>query len=430
MKRVVGAAVVTAMVSYASSVAAAGATAASQWAGLYFGVQAGYAKSAVTERYTTDDPADPWWDAGAEGGVFGAFAGYNHPLSGNMLLGAEIEGNLSSQAGQYFNSYYGGDYFNSSWSAAARLRFGFLPSPNAFLYGSVGLAVANFDYTNGYFSYPSYVPYTNPSLTLAGIQLGIGAETFISPRWSLRSEAIYTQYATGTIDFTSGTYLVNPRTLTARVGLTYHLGWMGQPMAPTASDTPMGSWTGLYAGADLGMIAVDSIEDYASGGYNPSFDSGGAAGRLGAHAGFNWQAGSMVAGLEVGADGPGPLVRYDYHPDAKQNWSAAIRGRLGFLTSPNVLVYGTAGWVASGFDYYNNYASGYVDHDAASFTANGFQFGGGVEAFIHPNLSVRVEGLYTSYGSHLLDSSGGTPDYWTAAVHTLEGRLGLSYHFN
>jgi opacity protein-like surface antigen len=65
-------------------------------------------------------------------------------------------------------------------------------------------------------------------------------------------------------------------------------------------------------------------------------------GLFGGHAGCNWQHGSVVTGLEFDFDGADIKVT-EGAVDTKTNELASARARLGYLVSPNLLAYGTAG---------------------------------------------------------------------------------------
>lgn len=391
-----------------------------RWAGLYFGAQAGYEKVDNAETWP------PNYRYGAEGAVAGGFLGYNRFLSGNMLAGVEIEGNFGDLTGNLFNPLYG-PYYKHDWSAAARLRLGVMPAPNALFYASAGAALGHFDYNHGYWSYGGS---TTATPTLLGLQLGVGAEAFVTSNLSVRGEAIFTHYATGRVQAGGpGAMTFSPDTLTARVGIAFHPGWLGGP-EPAVVEAPAVSWNGFYAGGQAGLTMVDSTESNPT---DPSiiwdFPMQGVT--AGLHAGVNREFGMWVAGLEGDAD----LQAVDYSrstgipyaENAKQTWSAAVRARLGLLAMHNVLVYGTVGWSAGAFDYSGGYwvSNGFR---GATFTAGGLQFGGGVETFLTSNVSLRVEGLYTDYGTHTFTLYG-TPD-WQVDLHTLETRIGVSYHFN
>jgi outer membrane immunogenic protein len=92
----------------------------------------------------------------------------------------------------------------------------------------------------------------------------------------------------------------------------------------------------------------------------------------GVQLGYNWQAKQIVYGVEgdVSLSSAGSI-----------DWLASVRGRLGFLMQPRVLIYGTAGLVN--------------DHGADA----GLGYGLGVEGKLNPAMSARPEYLSFNSGS-------------------------------
>jgi outer membrane immunogenic protein len=77
------------------------------------------------------------------------------------------------------------------------------------------------------------------------------------------------------------------------------------------------TWTGLYGGVHVG--SADAGDDALVGGVQ---------------LGRNWQSGHMVYGIE------GDISLSD---SDDIDWMGTVRGRLGYLFSPSILGYGTAG---------------------------------------------------------------------------------------
>ncbi len=99
-------------------------------------------------------------------------------------------------------------------------------------------------------------------------------------------------------------------------------------------------WQGLYVGAHLGYGDADPGDGFLGG----------------VHAGYSWQSGRLVYGLEADATwadiseeetitaciGPGSCV--SGRLESSIDWMATLRGRVGFLLQPDLLPYVTAGF--------------------------------------------------------------------------------------
>jgi outer membrane immunogenic protein len=158
-------------------------------------------------------------------------------------------------------------------------------------------------------------------------------------------------------------------TTVALLGLAGTAAVADGPYGPRGSG-PVGYglpsiWQGLYGGAHLGRVDAG--------------DDDGLVG--GVQVGYNWQASSIVYGLEADISLSGSD---DVH------WLASARGRLGYLIQPRILVYGTAGL-------------GIVnDHD----TNTGFVYGLGVEGKLSETTSVRLE--YLAFANDAAHGDGAT----------------------
>ncbi len=186
-------------------------------------------------------------------------------------------------------------------------------------------------------------------------------------------------------------------------------------------------WTGVYIGAHIGgawsdVTAQDDLKDWCLAGdtaciskyvgpfkYNASGVFGGGT------AGYNWQAGGFVFGLEgdlgyMGLDGSKRLfsssgeanggVSIVYHQDLNIDGGlyGDITGRAGVLVWPTTLIYGKAGFAF--FDGEAEQASTkswYRPSGTGTFT--GWVAGGGIEQFITPNVSIKAEYLHFDFGS-------------------------------
>ena len=170
-----------------------------------------------------------------------------------------------------------------------------------------------------------------------------------------------------------------------------------------------GPWTGLYLGANAGYGWARDTDPSISGFVG------------GIYGGYNIQAGSFVLGVEgdytfSGMNASQTISGINVDVGVSSLWS--VRGRLGVAVTPNVVVFGTAGYGGFTVDAH----VGVLGLTAtATGRASGLVAGGGVEMAITRNLLGRVEGLY-----YMGDGSGtlsGTSQDVTVI------RAGLAYKF-
>ena len=168
---------------------------------------------------------------------------------------------------------------------------------------------------------------------------------------------------------------------------------------------------------------------------------GGVVG--GAQVGYNFQFNQFVIGAETdfqgtslsGGGNNAPLTLFQSPYDGANNyltpigaitganislpWFGTVRGRVGYLITPTLLLYGTAG-----------FAYGQVSAFGFSNTRTGWTAGGGVEWMFAPHWSAKAEYLYVD-----LSSSGQT---WRLRLDIGQNfhpqlnvvRVGVNYHFN
>jgi len=262
---------------------------------------------------------------------------------------------------------------------------------------------------------------------------------------------------------------------------------------PVAAPAPL--WKGLYVGLNAGGIwgnnsSID-VSTYPTGTYansNPvywaagngsvSSQSNNLAGFIGGgQVGYNWQSAfagfNFVAGVEAdiqGIAGTGGGKRSKTWlslagetdrtisnfgtASGSINYLGTVRGRLGWLVMPTLLVYGTGG-LAYG-DVNANFSRTQIESTTAGVnqwiaiqnasyanTQVGYSAGGGAEWMFMPNWSAKAEYLYYDLGnisttgnSYLFKLAGSTnsqPFTSTAYTGRVNGNLvraGVNYHFN
>ena len=192
------------------------------------------------------------------------------------------------------------------------------------------------------------------------------------------------------------------------------------------APAPVFSWTGFYLGFNGGY----GLGGFTGGGATPFGTAD--AGLLGLTAGYNYQIGQFVVGLESDVDwtsfksskvykAPGSISE-----TAKLDNLFTVRGRLGYAMD-NVLLFATGG-----------YAGGEIKTSLTDSTtlppttygsskySNGYALGGGLEYAFSNTISAKAEYLYTSLDKQSI--FGGA--YATSvALHESLIRGGIDFHF-
>jgi outer membrane immunogenic protein len=210
--------------------------------------------------------------------------------------------------------------------------------------------------------------------------------------------------------------------------------------APVFVPPPF-TWTGFYVGVNAGGIwgsGGNASTTFAGTGAfgipftilthdwpnNNGFGSGNGGFIGGGQAGYNWQTGSFVLGVETDFDGStvsrsrsvvGPtfadplhLLGTDFftaHGSASLDWLGSTRGRVGWVVTPDsrLMIYGTGGVAYGGasgnlsiFDATNGW---FWSSGNRSNTRTGWAAGGGVEYAFTNNIILGAEYLYYDLGS-------------------------------
>ncbi|AMN43063.1 outer membrane protein [Rhodoplanes sp. Z2-YC6860] len=328
------------------------------------------------------------------------------------------------------------------------------------------------------------------NVTKTGWAAGAGYETALAGNWTVRAEYLY--YSFGGQTLTAGAPAANcgaPPCIatftssdlnihTVRAGLTYKLG---QPAgAPMAALTPRAiaaahSWSGLYAGIDAGWgwndLTATSVNSVATAPavLSAQHDLGASGPLFGGHIGYNWQIDpKFVIGVEGDIVGTGIKASSAQTPSCdlafcqvstargavmtmsqEVNWLASVRGRVGAVWGPG-MIYATGGAAWANVDYKGDTGDAFFgcttsvggcEYPAASnATKTGWVAGGGYEATLIGNWTVRAEYLYYSFGGETLVAAP-TPTAGCTAfapcttnytfpdlkIHT--ARAGVSYKF-
>jgi outer membrane immunogenic protein len=215
----------------------------------------------------------------------------------------------------------------------------------------------------------------------------------------------------------------------------------GHVRAPVADVGP--NWNGFYVGVGIGAGAVVhdvslSAQEYDYAEEMRVLDMGGSS------IGLDGLGGEGIFGtVTVGYDRvirpgwvAGVFADYDFGSNisteiygggesfslADHNYSWAIGARLGMLANPGTLLYVTAGYTQTEFDFFEG---------SLSKTFDGYFVGAGVETFLRDNWTLKLEYRFTQFDSETLASGYIGPIALSIddepSMHT--ARLVLSYKF-
>jgi outer membrane immunogenic protein len=180
-----------------------------------------------------------------------------------------------------------------------------------------------------------------------------------------------------------------------------------------AAPLPMVNWTGFYLGlgGGYGMYTAEASPTNAGVPVAPQHDTGGQGFFGTAIAGFDWQfTNRFVAGVfadydfgNIEGDHTLPVVGFG-SSKLKMSSAWSVGGRGGWLVSPSVLSYFTAGYTQAQFEG-SNVVPGAPGLSLGSKNFGGYFLGGGVEAMFAPGWSVRGEYRYSVYDTEAINLS-------------------------
>ncbi|CAN5466773.1 porin family protein [soil metagenome] len=195
-------------------------------------------------------------------------------------------------------------------------------------------------------------------------------------------------------------------TVSAQAADMYGRRPYAQQQPYTVSQPLANSWIGPYIGGNLGY----GWGDVSNNGAKPSGVLGGL------QAGYNWQNGAWVAGIE----GDLQLNSSDdtFAPWKFSNpWFGTVRGRVGYAFN-NILLYGTGGLA------FGSLKAQLPGGFSESNTSAGWTVGAGAEFAINQNWSAKVEYLYIDLSEKNFLLTGLSNGYQFSTV-----RVGVNYRF-
>lgn len=233
------------------------------------------------------------------------------------------------------------------------------------------------------------------------------------------------------------------------VGLIALCGGLLGALAPTAAaDKPSAhllppapalpalySWTGAYLGLQAGYAwgqERSNVSDTLGRAFNGAAFRQSADSALGGiHAGFNYQTGSFVFGIEGDVEAlhvKEELVAPGIAARVTRDWQASLRGRVGFALD-RFMIYATGGaaFTEVGFHAANT-VTGLAE--SADRSRTGWTAGAGVNFAYTDNLILGAEYRYTDFGKGTQAARGpllGLAVRHEATTHAL--RASAAYKF-
>jgi outer membrane immunogenic protein len=190
---------------------------------------------------------------------------------------------------------------------------------------------------------------------------------------------------------------------------------------------PVYNWTGFYVGANVGGGWGNQAVNFSGSaatlaaiaiGQVPASLAGSPSGVIGgAQAGYNFQSGRFVYGIEADiqganihsgatlstavAGGPFPVTTT---ADQNLSYFGTVRGRAGFTAMPALLLYGTGGFAYGGASVASSTFTtpacpGFCGSAANSTVLTGWTAGAGAEYAFSRNWTAKLEYLYYDLGS-------------------------------
>jgi outer membrane immunogenic protein len=465
--------------------------AAWNWTGPYLGIEGGYGFASDPFNQVATLGGGPTFQrqrtiVAPKGALFGGEAGYNWQ-TGNIVVGIEADAQWTGQRNTACDPNTGCITVPSipillqtavsqkiDWLATARGRLGWA-NDGYLIYATGGAAFGKVEETDslavvggglaGAFANTS-------SQTRGGWTLGGGIEARLWGNWTGKFEYLHVDL--GSMTSILNVPLVAPggniattssiRDNIVRLGLNYQFNAMPGPAAPASAATlPVKApvlkappaapwdWTGPYLGINGGYsVGSDPFNQAVIFGgvtafQNVTANAAPKGGLFGGQAGYNWQVGGAVLGVEGDAQWTGQrdtecgatfVPCQTGQPTAqivsqKIDWLATARGRLGWAHD-GYLFYATGG-AAWGrvMETDSVIAGGAALTGTLSQTRTGWTAGGGIEARLAGNWTGKLEYLHVDLGS-LTNALGVAPAFLITTTTTIRDdviRAGLNYKF-
>jgi outer membrane immunogenic protein len=191
--------------------------------------------------------------------------------------------------------------------------------------------------------------------------------------------------------------------------------------APPAEVTQAYNWTGFYIGANGG------------GGWGHSFWNaqptgvGLSGGLAGGTAGYNWQTGKVVLGVEGDVDWSGLQGTRTSIPcpagcTTSDTWLSTVRGRVGYAFD-RIMPYVTGGLAVG------DIRAATPGFAGGTSTNAGWTVGAGLEVALPGNWTAKAEYLRVDLGNFNCGVGCGVSPTDNVSLHENVFRAGVNYHF-
>jgi outer membrane immunogenic protein len=196
--------------------------------------------------------------------------------------------------------------------------------------------------------------------------------------------------------------------------------------APPAGVMPVAyDWTGFYVGGHVGYGWADKSWQDGFGLFGLSHQAKGFLG--GGQAGFNYQIGQFVVGVEgdmswSGMSGSTNALASTFNTDV--DWTATLTGRLG-MAFDRWLVYGKGGAAWARDRYSTNFYT--FPGTEVTDTRLGWTVGAGVEYAFAPQWTAKLEYNYMDFGTRSVSFAPGFSTDIDQQVHAV--KFGVNYKF-
>lgn len=214
---------------------------------------------------------------------------------------------------------------------------------------------------------------------------------------------------------------------------------MRAPVYKAAAPVSAYNWTGFYLGVNAGIGVGRNESSLVQPGIPTSetFTLAPVGAIGGVQAGYNWQFGNWILGLEADIQASGKkdndncltLCRTGASILVEQSmdWFGTVRGRIGYAHGP-IMAYYTGGLAYGSFKTSIAESVGAVVGNASfSETVTGYTLGSGIEASLGGNWTGKVEYLFVDLGDSDFNYTLLVPHSFTGDIRSHIIRAGLNY---